>query len=73
MVYRRNAEIKKITEKQKQKKIAEKYVRKKEMKEKGKRASRYTDEEWEELAVKQIIQMNLEGSLMLVFTCVLVS
>lgn len=54
------------------KKIAEKYVRKKEMKEKGNRVSTYTDEEWEELSVKQIIQMSLEGSLMLVFTCVLV-
>lgn len=42
------------------------------MREKGKRVSTYTDEEWEELAVKQIIQMSLDGSLMLVFTCVLV-
>ena len=41
MVYRRNAEIKKI---------AEKYVRKKEKKEKGKTVSTYTDEEWEENA-----------------------
>ena len=63
MVYRRNAEIKKI---------AEKYVRKKEKKEKAKTVSTYTDEEWEEHAVKEIIQMSLEGSLMLVFPCVLV-
>ena len=60
MVYRRNAEMKKIVEK---------YVRKKE---KGKIVSTDTDEEWEEQAVKEIIQMSLEGSLMLVFPCVLI-
>lgn len=47
-------------------------MRKKEKKEKGKTVSTYTDEEWEEHAVKEIIPMSLEGSLMLVFPCVLV-